>query len=195
MAFKCYQRFGPDSTFFRVTGVPESVQMVKGDPNESFDILISYDVLTTDPEAQSEKLQAMLGMLQYDRNGLMNVDNLLTAIASSIDPVLADGVIQSPQVAQDEVIRGVTDDLAKIFAGIEMPARPNGGQTAVQLIQQYSQQEDIANRLQQDQMFAQRLQKYIGQYTFQMQQAENAQIGRVGTAPAQMGEIQTQTMQ
>jgi hypothetical protein len=125
----------------------------------------------------------------------MNVDNLLTAIASSIDPVLADGVIQSPQVAQDEVIRGVTDDLAKIFAGIEMPARPNGGQTAVQLIQQYSQQEDIANRLQQDQMFAQRLQKYIGQYTFQMQQAENAQIGRVGTAPAQMGEIQTQTMQ
>ena len=76
MAFKCYQRFGPDSTFFRVTGVPESVQMVKGDPNESFDILINYDVLTTDPEAQSQKLQAMLGMLQYDRNGLMNVDNL-----------------------------------------------------------------------------------------------------------------------
>tara|TARA_R110000787_G_scaffold72292_2_gene161222 strand:+ start:4359 stop:6458 length:2100 start_codon:yes stop_codon:yes gene_type:complete len=192
MAFKCYQRFGPDSTFFRVTGVPESVQMVKGDPNENFDIMINYDVLTTDPEAQAQKLQGMLGMLQYDRNGLMNVDNLLTAIASSIDPVLADGILQSPQVAQDEIIRGVTDDLAKIFAGIEMPARANGGQTAVQLVQEYSQQEDIAGRLQQDQMFAQRLQKYVGQYTFQMQQAENAQIGRIGTSPAEVGNVNTQ---
>jgi hypothetical protein len=28
-----------------------------------------------------------------------------------------------------------------------------------------------------------------------MQQAQNAQIGRVGTAPAQMGNVQTQGMQ
>jgi hypothetical protein len=28
-----------------------------------------------------------------------------------------------------------------------------------------------------------------------MQQAENAQIGRIGTAPAQMGGVQTQNMQ
>ena len=192
MAFKCYQRFGPESTFFRVTGAPESLQMTKGDPNENFDIMINYDVLTTDPEAQSAKLQGMLGLLQYDRNGLMNVDNLLTAIAASIDPVLSDGILQSPQVAQDEIIRGVTDDLAKIFAGIEMPARSNGGQTAVQLVQQYSQQPDIAARLEQDQMFNDRLQKYVGQYTFQMQQAENAQIGRIGTAPAEMGNVNTQ---
>lgn len=192
MAFKCYQRFGPESTFFRVTGAPESLQMTKGDPNENFDIMINYDVLTTDPEAQSTKLQAMLGLLQYDRNGLMNVDNLLTAIAASIDPVLSDGILQAPQVAKDEIIRGVTDDLAKIFAGIEMPARSNGGQTAVELVQQYSQQPDIAARLEQDQMFNDRLQKYVGQYTFQMQQAENAQIGRIGTAPAEMGNVNTQ---
>lgn len=192
MAFKCYQRFGPDSIFFRVTGVPESVQMDKGDPNENFDIMINYDVLTTDPEAQAQKLQGMIGMLQYDRNGLFNIDNLLTSIASSIDPVLADGILQSPQVARDEIIRGVTDDLAKIFAGIEMPARSNGGQVAVQLVQQYSQQPDIAARLDSDPSFADRLQKYVGQYTFQMQQAENAQIGRIGTAPAEVGNINTQ---
>jgi hypothetical protein len=36
------------------------------------------------------------------------------------------------------------------------------------------------------------LQKYIQQYQFQMQQAQNAQIGRIGTQPAQMGEMQTQ---
>jgi hypothetical protein len=192
MAFKCFQRFGPESVFFRVTGVPEAVQIDKGNPNENFDIMINYDVLTTDPEAQAQKLQGMLAMLQYDRNGLFNVDNLLKAIASSIDPVLADGIIQSPQVAQQEIIKDVTDDLSKIFAGIEMPARSNGGQVAMQLIEQYAQQPDVSQRLQSDQAFAQRLQKYIGQYTFQMQQAENAQIGRIGTQPSAVGEVDTQ---
>jgi hypothetical protein len=36
------------------------------------------------------------------------------------------------------------------------------------------------------------MQKYIGQYTFQMQQAENAQIGRIGTQPSAVGEVDTQ---
>jgi hypothetical protein len=35
----------------------------------------------------------------------------------------------------------------------------------------------------------------MGQYTFQMQQAQNAQIGKIGTAPAQMGGVQTQSME
>ena len=39
------------------------------------------------------------------------------------------------------------------------------------------------------------MQKYVAQYQFQMQQAQNAQIGRIGTAPAQMGSVQTQGMQ
>ena len=73
-----------------------------------------------------------------------------------------------------------------------MPARPSGAQIAMQVIQQYAQQPDVAQRLQTDEAFAARLQKYMGQYTFQMQQAQNAQIGRVGTAPAEMGNIQTQ---
>jgi hypothetical protein len=64
----------------------------------------------------------------------------------------------------------------------------------MQAIQQYAQQPDIAQRLEQDEAFSARLEKYAGQYTFQMQQAQNAQIGRVGTTPAQMGEIQTQGM-
>ena len=64
----------------------------------------------------------------------------------------------------------------------------------MQIIQQYSQQPDIAQRAQNDELFAARLQKYAGQYIFQMQQVQNAEIGRIGTAPAQMGNIQTQEM-
>lgn len=85
----------------------------------------------------------MVSLLQLDRNGRINVDNLLTLIAGSVDPVLADGVLEPVQVAQEKLLKDITDDLSKIYAGIEVPARPSGAQAALQVIQQYSQQPDI----------------------------------------------------
>jgi hypothetical protein len=115
-------------------------------------------------------------------------------IANSIDPVLADKILQPAENAKQQIVEQVTDDLAKIFAGIEMPARPNGAQIAMQVLQQYVSQPDVMQRLQSDEAFKARLEKYQQQYTFQMQQAQNAEIGRIGTQPAQMGDVQTQTM-
>lgn len=192
MSYRCFQRFGPDSVFFRVTGVPDSQMFSKGDPDENFDITINYDVLNTDPETSEKKLQSMVSLTQLDRSGRINIQNLLDIAANSIDPVLADAVLQPTEAAQQQVVKDVTDDLSKIFAGIEMPARPTGAQIAMQVIQQYTSQPDIAQRAQQDEAFAARLQKYAGQYTFQMQQMQNAEIGKIGTAPAQMGQMSTQ---
>jgi len=194
MSYKCFQRFGPDSVFFKVTGVPDPQMFSKGDPNENFDILINYDVLNTDQETMASKLQQLVSLTSLDRSGRINMDSLLDVVAGAIDPVLADSILQPAEQAQQQMVKDVTDDLTKIFAGIEMPARPNGAQIALQVIQQYTSQEDIAARLQQDESFAQRIEKYAGQYTFMMQQSQNAQIGRIGTAPAQMGGIQTQQM-
>ena len=193
--YRCFQRFGPDQIFFRVTGIPDPQTFNKGSADDNFDVTISYDVLNTDPEKQENKLNQMVSLLQLDRNGRINVDNLLTMIASSIDPVLADGVLEPVEVAQEKMLKDITDDLSKIYSGIEVPARPSAAQTALQIIQQYSQQPDIQKRLQEDEAFAQRLQKYAGQYQFAVQQAQNAQIGRIGTQPAQMGSTQTQGMQ
>ena len=194
MAFKCFQRFGPDEIFFRVTGIPDPQVLDKGNPDENFDILINFDVQNTDPDTVQAKLQQFVALNQLNANGRLNVDSLLDVAAASIDPVMADAVLQPVETAQQQVIKDVTDDLAKIFSGIEMPARPSGAQIAMQAIQQYTQQPDVAERLQSDEAFRARLEKYAGQYTFQIQQAQNAQIGRVGTAPAQMGEIQTQNL-
>ena len=192
LAYRCFQRFGPDSVFFRVTGSPDPQQFNKGNPDENFDIVISYDVLNSDPEAQEKKLNQLVSLTQLDRNGRISIDRLLEVAASSIDPTLADAVLQPAEEAQEQVVKQVTDDLSKIFAGIEMPARPNGAQIALQVIQQYTSQPDVAQRLQTDEAFAARIQKYAGQYSFQIQQAQNAQIGRIGTAPASMGGMQTQ---
>ena len=194
MAFKCFQRFGPDEVFFRVTGIPDPQVMEKGDADENFDILINFDVQNTDAETVEKKLAQFVQLNQLNTNGRLNIDSLLDIAAASIDPVMADAILQPVEVAQQQVVKDVTDDLSKIFAGIEQPARPSGAQIAMEIIQQYAQQPDIAARLQGDESFAARIEKYAGQYTFQMQQQQNAQTGRTGTAPAQMGEIQTQDL-
>jgi hypothetical protein len=166
----------------------------KGDPLEDFDVTISYDVLNTDPETQEKKLAQIQALTALDRNGRINVDALLTVIANSVDPVLADQILQPVEDSMQQVVKQVTDDLSKIFAGIEMPARPNGAQIAMQIIQQYVSQPDVQQRLAQDEMFRARLEKYQGQYTFMMQQAQNAQVGRIGTQPAAMGNVDTQNI-
>ena len=195
MAFKCYQRFGPDQMFFRVTGVADPMQFDKGNPDEDFDIKISFDVLNNDPDTHEARLAQFVQLLQLDKNGRINTDSLLEHMAGSIDPVMADAVLQPAEQASQQVVKMVTDDLAKIFAGIEMPARPNGAQVALQVIQQYVAQQDVAQRLEQDETFRGRLEKYHAQYVFSLTQMQNAEIGRIGTAPAQMGQMTTQSVQ
>ena len=107
---------------------------------------------------------------------------------------MADYILQPQQEAQDKMLKDVSDDLAKIYSGIETPARPNGADFAMQLIQSYASQPDIAQRLQQDETFAARIQKYAGQYQMMIMQAQNAVTGRIGTQEANMGGVSTQNM-
>jgi len=195
MAWKLYQRMGPDEIFFQVTGNPNPQVMTKGSPDENFSIMVSFDSLSSDPETAETQLKNMVQLVQLDRNGIMDVNKLLEFAASSINPIFADYVLQPAEEAQQKVQKNVTDDLAKIFAGIEVPAQPNGAQIAMQMVQAYVQQPDVAARAQSDEAFAARLQKYASQYQFQLQQAQNAEIGRIGTAPAEMGGMTTQGME
>jgi hypothetical protein len=194
LAFKCFQRFGPDELFFKIYGESNPQVLQKGDPSEDYDIIISYDVLNNDPETQEKKLQQLLQLSQMDRNGRLSIDQLLEVSANAIDPIMADSIIKPQEDAQKDIREEITNDLSKIYAGIEVPARPNGAQVALQAIQQYAQQPDVGQRLQSDEAFKARLEKYAQQYNFQIQQQQNAEIGKIGTNPAQMGEMNTQTM-
>ena len=192
--FKSYQRFGPEQMFFRVTGVADPMRFDKGNPDEDFDIKISFDVLNNDPETVEARLTQFVNLLQLDKNGRINVDALLEISATQIDPIMADAFLQPAEQAQQQVVKLVTDDLSKIYAGIEAGARPNGAQIALEVIKQYVAQQDVMARLQQDESFRTRLEKYTAQYQFALTQQQNAEIGRLGTAPAQMGGVETQAI-
>jgi len=194
LAWKLFQRMGPDEIFFQVTGNPNPQTMTKGSPDENYSFSVSFDSLSADPDNAESRMKQIGSLVQFDRNGRIDMDKFLEFAAMSIDPVFGDYVLQPAEEATAKVQKQVTDDLAKIYAGIEMPAQPNGAQIAMQMLQAYAQQPDVAQRAQNDEAFGGRLQKYAEQYQFQMQQAQNAEIGRIGTAPAEMGGIQTQGM-
>ena len=195
LAFKLFQRMGPDEVFFQVTGSPDPQVMSKGDADDNFSIMVSFDTRETDPEAVESQMKNMATLMQIDRNGRIDVDKLLELLAAQINPFLADYVLQPVEAAQDKMLKDVSDDLSKIYSGIEMPARPNGADFAMQLVQAYAQQPDVAARLQNDEAFAARMQKYIGQYQMMMMQAQNAVTGRLGTQEANVGGVSTQNME
>lgn len=185
LAFKQFQRYGPEEIFFRVTGFADPQRFAKGDPEEDFDVTISFDVQNQDPEKVENRLGQFVQLLALDRNGKMDVDRLLEVLAGSVDPALADAVLQPSQEAQQKVVQKVTDDLSKLYSGVEVGAQPSGAQIALQTMQAWAQQPDVAQRLQEDEAFRERVDKYVEQYQFQLQQAQNAEIGKIGTAPAQ----------
>ena len=191
-AFKAYQRWGPDQKFFQVTGVPDPMRFDKGDPDEDWNVIIGFDVQNTNPDSIEKKLGAIASIVPMDRNGRVNIDKYIEFMANAIDPMLADAILQPIEESQQKMVSDVTDDLTKIFAGIEVGARPNGAQMAMRIIQQYAQQPDIQQRLEGDKTFAERLQKYAAQYQFALQQSQNADIGKRGTAPAAVGSVTTQ---
>jgi len=124
-----------------------------------------------------------------DLSAEYDVGDLLPAMAGGLSH---EGTLYAaPFYGESSMVMYRTDLMEA--AGMEMPARPNGGQVALQIIQQYASQPDITERLQTDEAFAARLQKYAGQYQFAQQQQINAtQYGQYGTAAASVGDIQTQ---
>jgi len=193
-AWKLFQRLGPDEVFFQVSGDPQGRVIQKGSPDDKYSIVVSYDANNNDPESVDAKTKAMGTILQFDTENVLSRRKYIEMLARMIDPVMADEIMQPQDASMAEMTKDVGDDLTKISSAIEVPARPNGAQIALQIIQAYASQPDVAQRLQSDEAFAERLQKYAEQYSFQMTQAQNAAIGRIGTAPAQMGGMETQNM-
>jgi len=195
LAYKAYLVFGPDEKFFRVTGYPNEMVIYRSPEDEEIDVCISFDIQNQDPEMMKAKITAILELARTSPSNTFNLQAAEQLAANAIDPSIADVIIQPEGQGQEEMIKDVTDDLTKIYAGIPVGARPNGGQIAIQVIQEYTQQEDIQKRMAEDAGFVANVQNYAAQYQQQVVQQQNAEIGRLGANPAQMGNVNTQNIE
>lgn len=194
-AYKAFLVFGPDEKFFRVTGYPNEMIIYKSPEDEEIDICISFDVQNQDPDVMKAKIDAILQLARTSPSNTFNLQAAEQLAVNAIDPSIADMIIQPEGQGQEEMVKNVTDDLTKIFAGIPVGARPNGGQIAMQVIQEYTAQEGIQLRIQSDPSFAANIQNYAAQYQQQVVQQQNAEIGKLGAQPAQMGSVNTQNIE
>lgn len=184
--WKLYKQYGNDQVMFRVMGVrtADPILFDKGDVNEEFDFYLAWDVQSPDFKRMSEKWTAIIqGAQTLDRNGVINWSELCQAFVASIDPNIAERIIQPVSAGQQKVVEEEQNDLAQIFAGINKNIKiGTPPQLGLQVIQQYLQSPDVQQRYSQDKAFAERINARAKQYQFQMQQQQNAQIGRLGAA-------------
>jgi hypothetical protein len=187
--WKLFQQFGDEKTFFRVIGVQKAQPQVfmKGDPSEDYDIYLNYDVLSGDSEHQKEKFIAIAQLAQtLDRNGQFDYGSFLQLALSSIDPVLGEQVMLPKDTASQKNVDDMHALLGQTFSGVQRDL-PIGmpPQLALQTIQTYLQSPDVAQRFANKQdPFQERMTRLIKQAQFQMQQQQNAVIGKIGTPPA-----------
>lgn len=184
MSRKMCRRYGPPQIEVRISGDPNAEVYDNTLDDEEMDVSVTFDTQNTDPETIKRKIEFFVSMLPLDRYGVIDGAKLIYMLGASVDPGISAAVFQPVEAAQEKIIKAVTDDLAKLYSGVGVGAQPNGAQIALQVVAQWMQQPDIAERYQADDAFRERVDTYVGQYEFQMQQAQNAQTGRIGTAPA-----------
>lgn len=147
-----------------------------------FDVNLTFDVKMMDMEYVQARWGVIKEAYANDRSGVMNDAVLTRWLISSIDPALADMAVGDPtQVAQNEA-NDEKMQLAVAAMGVILPPKEGGNsQSRLAAIQQ-EMQENV--RLQQqymgDPQFKAIVDARVQKYQFDIEQRNNADIGRRG---------------
>jgi hypothetical protein len=187
--WKLYQQYGDTKVIFRVLGSQsaEPTEFMKGSPTEDFDMYLSFDSIQFDREAYEAKLDRLINAATtIDRNGQTDWGELYRIVVDSIDPTIAERIIQPKETATINAVETEQANLAQLSAGIPKEYDPATvpPEMAMQVIQGFLQQPDVQQRYQQDEHFRKRIDTHAKQVQFQTQQRNNAQIGRMGASQA-----------
>ena len=188
--FSLYQQYGPDEEYFRVTGVQDMQKYSKGNPGERFDFYMQFDVASQDPEQMLERVKAIAQLGgQLDKSGVLDTEKLLVMAVGQILPGAAESVMLPKETGSQKAVEEERQTIAEIYAGVPPNVRPNDAhEMKLQVFQQWLQQPDVAQKVQQDPALQERISNYMQQRNMQIQQKQNAEIGKLGAAPTQFGQ-------
>ena len=172
----------------RVTGNPLPFAASGADIRGRFDVVADFDARTLDQEALGQKMDFWAKVLTpLDSFGVIDRAGLIKYMAQAVDPNLANILIQDIGQATQAEQEDEQVQFAKIAAGTE-PALKEGGQNAqvrLQTLQQIVQSNPaVQQRYQSDEIFRAMIDARAQAFSFQLQQQQNAVIGRVGAQPA-----------
>lgn len=172
----------------RVTGNPLPFAASGADIRGRFDITAEFDARLLDNEALGAKLDYLAKVLvPLDSFGVIDRANLVKYMFQAVDPNLANLLVQDIGAATQAEIEDEQLQFTKIAAGTE-PQLKEGGQNAqvrLQTLQGIVQANPaVQQRYQQDEIFRKMIDARAQAFQFQLQQQQNAVIGRVGAQPA-----------
>jgi hypothetical protein len=184
--WKLYQQYGESEVIFRVLGSQSAspTTFQKGSPKEDYELYLSFDALQFDREALDAKLERLISAAStIDRNGQTDWGELYRIVVDSIDPTIGERIIKPKETATSQAIDAEQQAISQLATGIAKDYDPaiTPPELAMQVLQQFMQQPDVAQRFQQDEMFRKRMETRIKQVQFQNQQRNvNSMIGKMG---------------
>jgi hypothetical protein len=149
---------------------------------------VDWDARNLDAEALGAKLDYISkAIVPMDTAGVIDRAGLIKFIMSAVDPVLAEMLVRDPGPAAAMEANEEQLAFTKIAAGTEpeLPAEAQNHQLRAQVLQGIIQANPaLQQRIQQDEIFRNMIEARMKGFNFQLQQQQNAQIGRQGTLPA-----------
>lgn len=189
-----YKMNGPDEVYLKVTGNPQPVEFIKDPYEAEMHVTVSFNSLYDDPEQQKELRETIIQAAQLDPNGRINMEAGIDMIINMVDPTLADTILLPTEQGQDKIVKETQADITTMASGMEVGAPQNAAPLRIQIVEQYIQSPTGAAKLAGDQGFQFLLSEYLKKLQFNVQQQQNAEIGRIGGDPATMGNINTEEL-
>jgi hypothetical protein len=183
------QQYMTEEEVARVTGNPAlPLTASPADIRGRFDVTCEFDARLLDSEALGAKLDYLAKVLvPLDSFGVIDRAGLVKYMFQAVDPNLAGVLVQDIGAATQAEIEDEQVQFSKIAAGTEPPLKEGGqnAQVRLQTLQQIIQSNPaVSQRYQQDEIFRRMLDARMQAFQFQLQQQQNAVIGRVGAQPA-----------
>lgn len=193
-AFALMQQYLTDMEIMRVSGsLPAPFQVSREQIQGRFDLTAEFDVRDLDMEMVGKRLDAVAKLaVPLDVAGVIDRAGLVQFVMSAIDPSLAQRIVRSQEVATAQEAEDEQLAYTKIAAGTEPPLPREGmnAQLRMQVLQGIVQANPaVQQRYGSDEIFKQMIDARMKAFQFQLQQVQNAQIGRTGAVPALQGQM------
>lgn len=184
-----YRQFGPNRTIFAPVDEPEGTLVEFNNIADSgdFEFSLSFDARDENLELFLKKFDvAQKFIAAFDKTGSVNTSRLLKRLLGMLFPDEIKTLVSSEEDSFRRETLETQNDLAAIYSAqpVNAPEHCNA-QLRLQIVSQYVQTPSVSARLATDKDFATALQNYAKQLQFQIQQSQNAVIGRIGSAPAE----------
>jgi hypothetical protein len=182
------QQYLTDAQVQRIVGMlPGKFQLTREEVQGQYDLQVDFDVRDLDNEFLGKKLDYIAKVaIPLDVAGVIDRAGLVKFIMSAVDPVLGESLVRDAGVAAAAEAEDEQVQFTKIAAGAEPPLKEGGNpQVRLQVLQQTIQSNPaVTQRYQQDEIFRKMIDARVQSFQFQLQQQQNAQIGRMGAVPA-----------